>query len=102
MIANISLVTVYCLDQDETRAFYVDLLGFVPVADVSMGDGYRWVTISHPNQPELQVTLMKPGPPLDDEAAAFVRRELGKGQMAGWACASTTAARRTRSWLPRA
>lgn len=83
MITNISLVTVYCLDQDQARDFYVNVLGFQPGTDVRMGEGFRWVTVRHPNQPEIEVTLMTPGPPLDDEAAAFVRRQLGKGQMGG-------------------
>ena len=48
-----------------------------------MGDGFRWVTISHPNQPELEVTLMVPGPPLSPEAAEFVRGQLESGQMGG-------------------
>ena len=63
MITNISLVTVYCLDQDAARDFYVDVLGFQAKTDVTMGDDYRWVTVAHPNQPELEVTLMLPGPP---------------------------------------
>lgn len=83
MITNISLVTVYCLDQDKARDFYVDILGFEPRADVTMGEGFRWLTVSHPSQPELQVTLATPGPPLDAEAAAFIRRQLEKGQMGG-------------------
>ncbi|WP_018501434.1 VOC family protein [Parafrankia discariae] len=83
MITNISLVTIYCLDQDKARDFYVDVLGFEPRADVSMGGEFRWVTIGHPGQPELQATLMVPGPPLDPDAADFVRRQLGKGQMGG-------------------
>jgi catechol 2,3-dioxygenase-like lactoylglutathione lyase family enzyme len=83
MITNVSLVTVYCLDQDAARDFYVDVLGFTPRTDVVMGEGFRWLTISHPSQPELEITLMVPGPPLDDEAAAFVRRQLEKGQMGG-------------------
>lgn len=83
MITNISLTTVYCLDQDAARDFYVDVLGFQPRTDITMGEGFRWVTVSHPNQPELEVTLMVPGPPLDDEAADFVRRQLEKGQMGG-------------------
>jgi catechol 2,3-dioxygenase-like lactoylglutathione lyase family enzyme len=83
MITNVSLTTVYCLDQDATRDFYVDKLGFVANTDVSMGDGYRWLTINHPDQPELELTLMVPGPPLDDEAAAFFRRQLEKGQLGG-------------------
>jgi catechol 2,3-dioxygenase-like lactoylglutathione lyase family enzyme len=83
MITNISLVTVYCLDQDRARDFYVDVLGFEARTDVAMGEGFRWVTIGHAAQPELQVTLMVPGPPLDPDAADFVRRQLEKGQMGG-------------------
>jgi catechol 2,3-dioxygenase-like lactoylglutathione lyase family enzyme len=83
MITNVSLVTVYCLDQTKTRDYYVEVLGFQPAADVTMGDGYRWVTVKHPNQPELELTLMIPGPPLDEEMADIIRRQLEKGQMGG-------------------
>lgn len=83
MITNVSLVNVFCLDQDATRDFYVNTLGFKVGADVTAGDGYRWLTVCHPDHPELQLTLMKPGPPLDPEAAVFVRRQLEKGQMGG-------------------
>ena len=66
MISNISLVTVYCLDQDQARDFYVENLNFETRTDITMGEGYRWLTIGHPSQPEFEVTLMLPGPPLDD------------------------------------
>ena len=82
MILNISLVTLYCLDQDATRDFYVSNLGFETRADSRIG-GFRWLTIGHPSQPELEVTLMTPGPPLAPEAAAFVRGQLESGQMGG-------------------
>ena len=82
MIKNISLVTVYCLDQDATRDFYVRRLGFEPRVDATMGE-FRWVTIVQPSQPELEVTLMVPGPPLSPDAAAFVRGQLEAGQMGG-------------------
>ncbi len=39
MITNVSLVTVYCLDQDAARDYYVDVLGFEPRTDVTMGEG---------------------------------------------------------------
>lgn len=84
MITNISLTTVFCLDQDESRDFYVDVLGFELRTDATMGDSFRWVTVGHPSQPELEVTLMTPGPPLDPEAAEFVRRQLQKGQWGGF------------------
>jgi catechol 2,3-dioxygenase-like lactoylglutathione lyase family enzyme len=83
MITNISLTTVYCLDQTESRDFYVDILGFEPRTDITMGEGFRWVTVGHPSQPELEITLMIPGPPLDSETAEFIRRQLQKGQMGG-------------------
>jgi catechol 2,3-dioxygenase-like lactoylglutathione lyase family enzyme len=83
MITNISLVNVFCLDQDETRDFYVNMLGFEPRTDITMGEGFRWVTVVHPSQPELEVTLMTPGPPLNAEAAEFIRRQLEKGEMGG-------------------
>ncbi len=83
MILNVSLVTVYCLDQDATRDFYVQHLGFEPRTDQTIGPGFRWVTIAHPGQPELEITLMVPGPPLDDDAAAFVRGQLEKGKLGG-------------------
>ncbi len=82
MITNVSLATVYCADQDEAKKFYVDVLGFEERQDTTMGD-FRWVTVGHPSQPELDVTLMKPGPPLDDEMAAAVSRALAKGSMGG-------------------
>jgi catechol 2,3-dioxygenase-like lactoylglutathione lyase family enzyme len=83
MITNVSLITVYCIDQDAARDFYVDRLGFEVRDDITMGDGFRWVTVGHPSQPELDVTLMVPGPPLEPEMADAIRRELAKGQMGG-------------------
>jgi catechol 2,3-dioxygenase-like lactoylglutathione lyase family enzyme len=82
MILNISLTTVYCLDQTATRDFYCRHLGFEPRVDATMGE-FRWVTAAHRNQPELEVTFMRPGPPLSPEAAGFVRSQLESGQMGG-------------------
>jgi catechol 2,3-dioxygenase-like lactoylglutathione lyase family enzyme len=83
MITNVSLVTVYCLDQDAARDFYVDVLGFVVDTDITMGEGFRWTTVVHPDHPELELTLMVPGPPLDPEFAEQIRRQLAAGQMGG-------------------
>ncbi len=83
MITHVSLVTVWCKDQDEAKAFYLDKLGFVEGTDVSMGDGYRWCTVLHPDHPELELTLMVPGPPLDDQLVAALRANLDKGSLGG-------------------
>jgi catechol 2,3-dioxygenase-like lactoylglutathione lyase family enzyme len=84
MITNISLFTLYVTDQEEAKRFYVDVLGFQERADVSLGDGFRWLTVGHPSQPELDVHLMLPGPPLDDGVAEAVRRALAAGTMGGF------------------
>ncbi len=79
-IKNISLVTVYVTDQDAAKNWYIDKLGFVETADITMGDnGFRWVSVCHPDQRELEVTLMVPGPPLDDNLADAIRRALANG-----------------------
>ncbi|MFD4353794.1 VOC family protein [Nocardia sp. NPDC058519] len=79
-ITNVSLVTVYVTDQDAAKQWYIDKLGFVETADVSMGDnGFRWVSIAHPDHRELEVTLMVPGPPLTDDLADAIRRALADG-----------------------
>jgi len=88
MITNISLTTLWVTDQDAAKAFYIDKLGFVENIDVTMGEGFRWVTIVQPDHPELEVTLMVPGPPLDDQLAEAVRRSLASGTMGGFGLAT--------------
>ncbi|MGH8828673.1 MAG: VOC family protein [Jiangellaceae bacterium] len=84
MITNISLITLWVTDQDAAREFYIDKLGFEAKTDQTIGDGFRWVSIAHPRQPELEVTLMVPGPPLDAEMATAIERSLAKGSMGGF------------------
>src|SRR5262245_33039684 len=89
MITNVSLVTLYVTDQDEAKRFYTEVLGFREQTDVQMGDGFRWVTVVHPDHPELEVTLMRPGPPLDEATAEAVRRALANGTMGGFGLRTT-------------
>jgi catechol 2,3-dioxygenase-like lactoylglutathione lyase family enzyme len=98
MTTNVSLATVWVTDQDEAKAFYIDKLGFQEASDITMGDGYRWLTVCQPDHPELELTLMKPGPPLDDESAAAMQRMLDKGSLAGIGLA-TDDCRRTHAEL---
>lgn len=81
MITNVSLATVWVTDQDAAKAFYIDKLGFVEHTDVTLGDGYRWCSVVHPDHPEMQLTLALPGPPLDEEDAAAFRHMLAKGSL---------------------
>lgn len=79
MINNISLTTVWVKDIDESKAFYVDMLGFEPRDDVELGDDFRWCTVGHPSQPELEVHLSTPGPPMSPDFVASLTRALDEG-----------------------
>lgn len=80
MITNISIVSVLVKDVDASKAFYIDVLGFAEHTDITIGDGsYRWCTVMHPSQPELEVHLSLPGPPYSPEVAAALSRALDEG-----------------------
>lgn len=58
MISKMSHVSIYVLDQDSAYDFYVNKLGFKVHTDAAMGPGMRWLTVTPPEQPELEITLM--------------------------------------------
>jgi catechol 2,3-dioxygenase-like lactoylglutathione lyase family enzyme len=83
MITNISIVSVFVQDVDESKTFYVDVLGFEEKNDITLGDGYRWCTVVHPSQPELMVHLTVPGPPHPPELVEAMKRAQAGGGMHG-------------------
>jgi catechol 2,3-dioxygenase-like lactoylglutathione lyase family enzyme len=83
MITNISIVSLFVKDIDASRRFYVDILGFQEKDDITLGD-YRWCTVVHPSQPELNVHLTTPGPPLADDMVSSINRALDAGVMNGF------------------
>ncbi|WP_350275230.1 VOC family protein [Kribbella sp. HUAS MG21] len=87
MITNISLMSVFVNDVDEAKEFYTEKLGFEVKNDVKLPD-FRWCTVCHPDHPELELQLALPGPPLDEEATAAVKRMMAKGTMHGFGIAT--------------
>jgi predicted enzyme related to lactoylglutathione lyase len=83
MITNISIVSVFVKDVDESKAFYTDVLGFDAKDDITLGEGYRWCTVTHPNQPELMVNLCVPGPPLSPDLVDALKRAQAQGGTPG-------------------
>lgn len=83
MITNLGLATVWVLDQDSAKEFYTKKLGLELRNDMRMGDdGPRWVTVGANGRPELDLTLMVPGPPvLDPESAEQLKALIAKGVM---------------------
>ena len=83
MITNISIVSVFVKDVDESQTFYTEILGFEPRDDITLGEGYRWCTVVHPNQPELMVNLSVPGPPLAADLVEAMKRAQDEGGLPG-------------------
>ena len=75
MITSIRISGVFVPDQDEALDFYVGKLGMVVNTDADLGF-MRWLTVSPPDQPDLELALMLPGPPAYDDATAEQIREL--------------------------
>ena len=83
MITRLNVASIYVLDKEEALDFYVNKLGLEKANDVTQGP-YRWLTVRVPGQPDIEVSLEQPGPPLHDEATAEQLRELiTKGALSG-------------------
>ncbi|WP_229738742.1 VOC family protein [Parapedobacter pyrenivorans] len=52
-----TVTNIHVIDQDSAYDFYVNKLGFRVVDDIPMGPGTRWLTVSPPDQPDLQLVL---------------------------------------------
>ena len=84
MTLRLSHAFVTIDDPDKALTFYRDVLGLEVRLDVPF-DGFRWLTVGPPSQPDLEIVLMEPkeGPMLDEEAAQAVRLLLRKGILGG-------------------
>jgi len=95
MLKRITHTFIHVLDQDEALDFYVGKLGMVVHTDADLGF-MRWLTVNMPDQPDLQVGLMLPGPPAyDDATAAEIRELVTKGAAGGGLIFETDDCRRT-------
>lgn len=95
MITNVSHIGLWVLDLDEALDFYVNKLGFTVHTDARMDD-YRWLTITPPDQPDLQIMLSVPRPPMVDEATAEQLKSLvAKGLLGGGGILATKDCRAT-------
>ena len=62
---RLSHVCLWVGDQEEAKQFYTEKLGFNVREDVTM-EGWRWLTVTPPDQPDLEIALNQPGPPAVD------------------------------------
>jgi catechol 2,3-dioxygenase-like lactoylglutathione lyase family enzyme len=81
MIKGIGVVGLYVNDQDEALEFYVGKLDFEVHTDSRNGN-YRWLTVTHPNQPSFELGLFVPQEPVLDAATVDTMRQMvAKGAM---------------------
>lgn len=56
-----SHTTIYVLDQDQARDFYVGKLGFEVKVDQSLPSDFRWLTVAPKGLADLEIILLKVG-----------------------------------------
>jgi catechol 2,3-dioxygenase-like lactoylglutathione lyase family enzyme len=83
MIQKLSHATIYVIDQEAAYDFYVNKLGFKVHTDAKMDGGFRWLTVTAPGQPDLEIVLMAtdPGPMWDQETSDALRTLIRKGKI---------------------
>jgi catechol 2,3-dioxygenase-like lactoylglutathione lyase family enzyme len=86
MITRLGVASVYVHDYDQAKEFFLDKLGFELRQDVTMENGFRWLTVGPPASPEFQLHLTVPGPPMhDEETAAMLNALMAKGVLSAGA-----------------
>ena len=64
MITKMSHTSIFVSDQEKAFDFYVNKLGFKVNTDVTMDNGFRWLTLNAPEQPDLEIVLRGEQPPV--------------------------------------
>ena len=83
MITKLSHASFYVSDQDKAHDFYVNKLGFKVNTDVTMDNGFRWLTVNPPDQSDLEIVLFPVNGTngFDDESNKALKLLLEKGVM---------------------
>lgn len=81
MITKLSHASIWVLDMDVAYDFYVNKLGFKVNTDVTMENGFRWLTLNPPEQPDLEFVLMKveAGQILNEEQVEMTKKLMAAG-----------------------
>ena len=83
MLNSLSISNIWVFDQDEALDFYVGKLGLEVHTDSDL-EFMRWLTVNVPGDPDRELLLSVPGPPMMDEAGAAQLRDLvSKGALFG-------------------
>jgi catechol 2,3-dioxygenase-like lactoylglutathione lyase family enzyme len=64
MITRISHMTLFVRDQKKAYDVYVGKLGFTVTTDATMENGIRWLTVTPPGQPDIEIVLAEARSPM--------------------------------------
>ena len=78
MLTKLAVVTIIVRDQDEALQYYTEKLGLEKMDDVNFGEGNRWLTVTAPQQKDVQIFLQKA-----DSFGVDATDQVGKATM--WA-----------------
>ena len=83
MITKLSHTSFFVTNQDKAYDFYVNKLGFTVNTDATMDNGFRWLTVNPPDQPDLEIILFPVGATngLDEDVNKALKFLLEKGVM---------------------
>ncbi len=84
MITKMSHTSLFVTDQEKAYDFYVNKLGFKVNTDATMENGFRWLTVNPPEQPDLEIVLFPvsgTGTGFDEEVQNALKLLLDKGIM---------------------
>ena len=84
MVTKLSHTSLFVNDQDKAYDFYVNKLGFKVNTDAKMENGFRWLTVNPPDQPELEIVLfpaLEKANGFDEDVRNALQLLLDKGVM---------------------
>ena len=84
MVTKLSHASLFVNDQTKAYDFYVTKLGFNVHTDVKMENGFRWLTVTPPDQPDLEIPLLTPladGMHYDEDTKKAFKTLLDKGAL---------------------
>ena len=82
MAVTVSAMFIPVLDPDAALGFYRDALGLEVRNDVA-AEGGRWVTLSPPAQPDIEIVLVNPQGGINPTDADTILTLLTKGSLTG-------------------
>ncbi len=84
MTVAISHINLFVRDQKKAYEVYVGKLGFKVNTDVTMDSGQRWLTVTPPGHPDIEVLLAEPCTPMmKEEMVKHIKAVLEADAMPG-------------------